>query len=136
MATAFSEIQDLVDGKLNETPDATKRNAAINGAVMSLWKKLCEVDPETYLSQKPETLALDADIVPFEDLEPNDFIECASASELYGGLYEYDAAGYWDGKAREALHEILVLAVRNMKRQDKVTYYQAQYFGNVRWPNN
>jgi hypothetical protein len=132
----FAELQALVDAKLNESPDSTKRNDAINDAVDTLWKELCRIDPETYLSLKPDTLALDADIVPFTDLSPDGYLKYSAVSELYGGIYEWDAAAYWDGLAQNELSGIKSLVVRNMKRQDKVTQYRTQDHGYTIWPDN
>jgi len=132
----FAELQALVDAKLNETPDSTKRNDAINDAVESLWKELCKVDPEKYLSEKPDTLTLDADVVPFDDLGAEGYLKYAAVSELYGGIYEWDAAAYWDSRSKDKLAGIINFVIRSMKRQKSVSPYQPQYIGNTRWPDS
>jgi hypothetical protein len=117
----FSEIQDLVDGKLKETPDSDDRNKAINNALLNLWTELIKFNAEKYLSEKPGTLVNDDDPLPWDELEIDDYIVHRAAARLYGDRYEYDAQNEMNNEADDALVAIITIVIQTRDRQRYIT---------------
>lgn len=135
MSTEFSDMQDLITTKMHEDVDEVALKDAINSAIDALWKKLCEFNPELYLAQQPDPLVLDADIIPFEDLGPDDFIKFSAMAELYDDIYEYDSAEKYGNKAEGELYSIMNLMLQKMERQDSITPHTPREYtaGSVQW---
>lgn len=124
MATTFDEMRDLVDELLNEDPDTTARDNAINDAVGSLWLALAKANPQKYLYQKPDKLTADDDEIPFDDLGPDGYVKYSAAQLLCLKIYEYDAAASWAEQAGIELEGIISIALLSKDRQETITPFQ------------
>jgi hypothetical protein len=131
MSITLSDLRTSITAWLNETPDNARIDNAVNDAITELWQVIIQIDPGKYLSRKPDKLTDPTDIMPFEELGAEPFIEHSAVGHIYLSWYEYDAAKYWDAKARGSgdtdeghLGKIKQQVLTELDRQESIEAYQ------------
>jgi hypothetical protein len=127
MTILLSDLRTAVTAWLNEPCDNSRIDNAVNDSIIELWQNLIQADPGKYLSQKPDKLTDPTDIMPFEELGAEPFIEHAAVGHIYLSWYEYDAAAAWDAKARGTgdlseghLGKIIMQVLAEMDRPESI----------------
>ena len=115
-----------IERKFKESLDPDEVLDAINDAITSLWCSLVDANIGDYISQKPDKLQDDGDVIPFEEIASSvEFIRCYALAPLTFSIHEYEQASAYEAKAEKKRSEIILEVLHASPRQTHVARFDS-----------
>jgi hypothetical protein len=110
-----------LERKFKEGLDPEEALDAINEAIASLWRALVDANIGDYISQKPDNLVDDEDVLPFSEIaSAPEFIRCYALSTIALSVDEFDQAAAYKSRADDKRSDIILEVLHASPRQTHV----------------